>query len=167
MTGNSAGNNVDHGWRPHPDFSSLSIDELAAEEAIINDRIKCAVRDDDEERWSWYRDQMRLLNAEKARRNGTANGTESHQEEKAKPSLWAKAKAAPDFCAEEDKEIEGHAKDLLFPSTITVIAAPRGIGKTLVLHDLAVAMAKGEYFRGEKVNSLRGCSLTGITRASW
>ena len=83
------------------------------------------------------------------------NGAETHREEKAKPSPWTKAKSAPDFCAEEDKEIEGYAKALLYPETITVIAAPRGIGKTLVLHALAVAIAKGEYFRGEKVNSLR------------
>ena len=44
---------------------------------------------------------------------------------------------------------------MVVPGAITVIAAPRGIGKTLVLHALGVAMAKGQYFRGEKVNVLR------------
>src|SRR5215468_1113793 len=61
------------GWREHPDFPSLSDAELAAEEAIISDRIKWAVEDADNERWGWYRDQLRLLNAEKARRNGGSN----------------------------------------------------------------------------------------------
>ena len=65
------------GWREHPDFPSLSDAELAAEEAIINDRIKWAVEDADEERWGWYRDQMRLLNAERARRNGGVNSYNS------------------------------------------------------------------------------------------
>src|SRR5215831_17364326 len=65
------------GWREHPDFQSLSPAELAAEEAIINDRIKWAVEDADEERWGWYRDQMRLLNAERARRNGGVNSYNS------------------------------------------------------------------------------------------
>src|SRR5215468_5864122 len=74
---NAAANGVDRGWRQHPDFSSLSNAELAAEEAIINDRIKWAVEDADEERWGWYRDQMRLLNAERARRNGGVNSYNS------------------------------------------------------------------------------------------
>ena len=65
------------GWREHPDFPSLSDAELAAEEAIISDRIKWAVEDADEERWGWYRDQLRLLNAERARRNEEVNSYNS------------------------------------------------------------------------------------------
>src|SRR5215510_12655865 len=65
------------GWREHPDFPSLSDAELAAEETIISDRIKWAVEDADEERWGWYRDQLRLLNAERARRNEEVNSYNS------------------------------------------------------------------------------------------
>jgi len=73
-----AGNGVNRGWREHPDFSSLTDSELAAEEAIINDRIKWAVEDADEERWGWYRDEMQLLNAERTRRNGGVNSYNSY-----------------------------------------------------------------------------------------
>src|SRR5215468_8667787 len=61
------------GWREHPDFQSLSDAELIAEEAIINDRIKWAVEDKDEERWGWYKVEMGLLNIERAKRNGGSN----------------------------------------------------------------------------------------------
>src|SRR5262245_39591249 len=78
------------GWREHPEFPSLSDAELAAEEAIINDRIKWAVEDADEERWGWYRDQMRLLNAERARRNrgvNSYNSFNSYSVQEKKPVL--------------------------------------------------------------------------------
>jgi putative DNA primase/helicase len=68
---------------------------------------------------------------------------------------WDKAQAAPDFCSEEEKNVDGLAKDLIVPGAITNVAAPRGIGKTLVAHAVGVAMAKGGYFRGEKINALR------------
>ena len=98
-----------------------------------------------------YRDKSYSTGGEQSETSSSAG----EPSQKGKVSAWDKAKAAPDFCAEEDKEIAGYAKALLYPETITTIAAPRGIGKTLVLHALAVAIAKGEYFRGEKVNSLR------------
>jgi hypothetical protein len=68
---------------------------------------------------------------------------------------WDFAKPAPDFLAEEEKEFEGLAKDLLAPGAITLIAAPRGLGKTQVSHALAVALATGGVFRGERVQSVR------------
>jgi AAA domain len=80
--------------------------------------------------------------------------TES-REEKTKPSPWAKAKDAPTFLSEPDTEIKGVAKDLIVPGTISILAAPRGIGKTLVAHAAAVAMAKGGEFRGEHIDPLR------------
>src|SRR5262245_35477391 len=63
----------DTGWREHPDFANLSDDELAAEDAIIRNRIKWAVEDEDRERWHWYKDQMSLLNIERARRKKGGN----------------------------------------------------------------------------------------------
>lgn len=68
---------------------------------------------------------------------------------------WAHAKDAPSFLAEEEKEFEGLAKDIVAPGAITLIASPRGDGKTLVLHALAVALATGGVFRGEKVSPAR------------
>jgi len=68
---------------------------------------------------------------------------------------WARAKDAPTFVAEEDKEFTGLAKDLLVPGAVTLIASPRGIGKTQVSHALGVALATGGIFRGEQVQPAR------------
>jgi hypothetical protein len=68
---------------------------------------------------------------------------------------WAQAKDAPSFLAEEEKEFQGLAKDLLAPGAITLLAAPRGLGKTQVCHSVAVALATGGQFRGEQVQSVR------------
>lgn len=68
---------------------------------------------------------------------------------------WDFAKPAPDFLAEEEKEFQGLAKDLLAPGAVTLLAAPRGLGKTQVSHALAVALATGGVFRGERVHPVR------------
>ena len=69
--------------------------------------------------------------------------------------VWAKALDAPTFLAQPIIKIQGLAKDLIVPGQITLIASPRGIGKTLVGHAVAVAMATGGKFRGEAQNPLR------------
>jgi hypothetical protein len=74
-------------------------------------------------------------------------------EEKQNP--WAFAKDAPTFLAEQEKEFKGIAKDLLAPGAVTLMAAPRGVGKTQVSHALAVAVATGGFFRNERVDPLR------------
>jgi len=70
-------------------------------------------------------------------------------------SPWRHAKDAPSWLAEPEVEFEGLAKDLIAPGVITLIASPRGLGKTQVSHALAVALATGGIFRGERVKSVR------------
>jgi hypothetical protein len=91
----------------------------------------------------------------KEHRPTTADSQADRSEPNQRNGAWDKAQPAPDFCAEEDKNIEGLAKDLVVPGAITNVAAPRGIGKTLVAHAVGVAMAKGGKFRGQKINPLR------------
>jgi hypothetical protein len=68
---------------------------------------------------------------------------------------WEHAMDVASFLNQEDEEFKGLAKDILAPGAITLIASPRGLGKTMVAHALAVALAKGGVFRGEKVEPLR------------
>jgi AAA domain len=145
MTADGAGNGVDHGWREHPDFLSLSDDELAAEEAIINDRIKWAVEDGDEERWNWYKLEMRLLNAEKARRNGGSQFVSSPKENKPCAinfplQTWG-AFLKTDF-AELPYTIEGLAPD----SGLVAFHGRGKDGKTTFLIHACRAIASGQPF---------------------
>jgi hypothetical protein len=43
---------------------------------------------------------------------------------------WLRAQDAPSFLARKKKKFEGLANDLLAPGAITLLSAPRGIGKT-------------------------------------
>jgi hypothetical protein len=64
---------------------------------------------------------------------------------------WDNAKPAPFFLAQKEKQFQGIVQDLLSPGAVTLISAPRGLGKTHVAHALAVSLARGERFRGEKM----------------
>jgi hypothetical protein len=68
---------------------------------------------------------------------------------------WERARPAPAFLAQREEKFQGIAKDLLAPGAITLIAAPRGLGKTQFSHALAVALATGGEFRGERVGQTR------------
>jgi 5S rRNA maturation endonuclease (ribonuclease M5) len=74
--------------------------------------------------------------------------------EKAK-SPWQRIKSVREFLAEPERPFEGLAKDLLAPGAITILSAPKGLGKTQVALALAVALATGGIFRGERVKSVR------------
>jgi hypothetical protein len=68
---------------------------------------------------------------------------------------WRHAQDAPSFLAMQETEFEGLANELLAPGSITVVAAPRGIGKTHASHALAVELATGGEFRGKPVKPVR------------
>jgi hypothetical protein len=63
----------DTGWGPHPDYSSYSDAYLDLEQGTVQDKIGWAKEDGDELRAIYFEDRMRLLNAERGRRNGGAN----------------------------------------------------------------------------------------------
>jgi hypothetical protein len=83
---------------------------------------------------------------------GDEEGRNAHQESS---SPWVRAKSAPDFLAEPEEEFRGLAKDLLAPGAITPIDSPKGIGKTQVVHAVAVSLATGGIFRGERVQPVK------------
>jgi AAA domain len=78
---------------------------------------------------------------------------QEHDEDEENP--WRHIKDAPTFLAEPSPEFEGLAKDLLAPGAITMLAAPRGLGKTHLGHALGVALATGGRFRGQPVKPVR------------
>lgn len=103
-----------------------------------------------------FNDLMRLRGVDAVKSQIEKSRESGQQKPKADSgNVWSKAKDAPTLLAEEDKEIEGLAKDLIIPGTITLMAAPRGLGKTLVAHGASVTIARGGNFRGESVTSMR------------
>jgi len=70
-------------------------------------------------------------------------------------TCWDRGQDAPQFLKGDSSENDYIARDVSAPGSITVFAAPRGLGKTHVAHCLAVAKAKGGEFRGELLCSGR------------
>lgn len=64
-------------------------------------------------------------------------------------NVWANLRPAPEFLAEQDDDISPIARDLIFPGCVTLLAAPRGIGKSMSSTCLAVALALGGRFRDD------------------
>jgi hypothetical protein len=70
-------------------------------------------------------------------------------------ACWTLGLTAADFLAQDDAEVTADAKDLVVPGCITLLAAPRSSGKSLVALYLAVALARGAVFRGQRVPKRR------------
>jgi hypothetical protein len=82
--------------------------------------------------------------------------TEASQQFECGSSLWSGAKSAVEVCQEqEDVSVPYYVEDLVVPSCLTLIAAPRGIGKSLLLNALAVKLESGAEIRGEATKPLR------------
>jgi hypothetical protein len=73
----------------------------------------------------------------------------------AKPNPWDLAKTAPDFLAEEEPAFVGILKDMLAPGVVTVLGAPRGLGKSQFSDAIAVCVTTGGVYRGEQVRPIR------------
>src|SRR5262245_11077094 len=58
-----------------------------------------------------------------------------------------------DFLSQQDPTRPALAQDLLVPGAITIIAAPRGTGKSVTALALGIAFASGGVFRGERLPS--------------
>jgi hypothetical protein len=68
---------------------------------------------------------------------------------------WAHATTAADFLLVEEAEVLADARDLVIPGCITLIAAPRSSGKTIIAEALGLALATGGLFRGERLPQRR------------
>ena len=68
--------------------------------------------------------------------------------------MW-KLQTAKDFLAEQsdDDRTDWIVPNIIAPSTVTIFVAPRGLGKSLVLHALLVAVA-GLLFLGRMVKQV-------------
>lgn len=71
------------------------------------------------------------------------------------PTCWDNAIPASAFVAQPDEGLPSLVRDLVFPGGITMLAAPRGTGKSMVGLAVAVALAKGDVFRGDQVPPAR------------
>ena len=74
----------------------------------------------------------------------------------AKPNTpWDHIEHLPDFLAHRVEMPEGLARDLLYPGGITLVAAPSGIGKSVVTHIVARELASGGLYRGQQLDKAR------------
>jgi hypothetical protein len=70
-------------------------------------------------------------------------------------AAWQRAMSAVDFVTQEEDEHQSLTADLVYPGAITILAAPRGTGKSIVALILAVAEVTGGIFRGERLQPVR------------
>jgi hypothetical protein len=84
-----------------------------------------------------------------------AADADHHEDGQAPASPWARALSAVALLAEADADVDWIARDIVAPGSITGIASPRGIGKTHVVHALAVAVATGGLYRGQHLRQGR------------
>src|SRR6185369_17714163 len=81
-------------------------------------------------------------------RQWAANEAEATSKPRRQNSPWERAVPAPELVRAEAHEPEWIAGDVLAPGSVTVLASPRGLGKTHAAHALAIAVATGGTFRG-------------------
>jgi hypothetical protein len=147
-----------------PEFSRLKAEIVArlgevivnqAEIALLNQRDRvdfhglAALRDGQVPWESYLMSVIAPLQVSMQQPRDAADATERSS------SPWEHIKPAPAFLAEPEVPFEGLAKDLLAPGAITIISAPKGLGKTQVALNLGVALATGGIFRGEVVKPVR------------
>jgi hypothetical protein len=65
---------------------------------------------------------------------------------------WDKAVPVAAFCQQEDTAVQSFVDDLIYPGAITILAAPRGTGKSMAL---ALAAAADGFFRDQLLHSRR------------
>jgi hypothetical protein len=137
----------DTGWGPHPDYSSYSDAYLDLEQGTVQDKIEWAKEDSDELRAIYFEDRMRLLNAERARRNGGANSF-PHLGDKTVRNKFQAQTWGEFIDAEPDSE-ECTIADIMPAQGLAVLG---GRGKeaksTLIIHG-ARAIANGSTFLGK------------------
>ena len=68
---------VIRGIEPHPEFSTYSDPNLELRQGLIDQKIAWAKEDCDDFAVNWYEVEMALLHAERARRNGGKNSSNS------------------------------------------------------------------------------------------
>jgi len=68
---------------------------------------------------------------------------------------WLKVTKASDFINESQETCQSLVRDFLFPESITMLSAPRGLGESHVAIALGSALAAGGRFRGEKLDKAR------------
>ena len=74
---NSRTDTENKGCDPHPDYSTYSDAHLDQEQSIVDERIRWAQEDKDPCRATYYEQRMRLLQTERARRNGHIGARDS------------------------------------------------------------------------------------------
>jgi protein gp37 len=67
-------------------------------------------------------------------------------------STWDKALSAVAFVAQPDEQHQSLVSELIYPGAITILAAPRGVGKSMTALPLAIAAATGGIFRDQMLH---------------
>jgi hypothetical protein len=71
------------------------------------------------------------------------------------PTCWDKAVPIGEFLAQQDVEYEAYIRDFVVPGAITIVAAPRGTGKSITALSMGISLANGGRFRLEAITRRR------------
>jgi RecA-family ATPase len=123
------GNGTDSGWlgyEPMPDFTDMSDARLELQQALLDENIKWAEAAGDPLLATYYRQQMRALQAERARRNGGKCFDGDVQLLK--------------FSDVQPKQLRWLWHSRIPLGKVTVLDGDPGLGKSLISIDLAACM---------------------------
>jgi hypothetical protein len=143
-------------WPQAAWFSDDAYDTFAAFRRIphVWGRIKAVGKDCRVNVWDLEKAVDAVLLAEQAAR-AREHPPGTPAPDAATPSIWEQAITVQDLLAQPDPEVVAAVRDLVIPGAITLVAAPRGSGKSLVALQLGVALATGSVFRGDCLQQRR------------
>lgn len=148
----------DLSFTPHPDPEQLSSSELKEELRLTEEKLDFAKQHDAEELLVTYLLQRaRLLRAEAQRRGllpiagdtldpslPSSLGSDVTEGYQGEGIIWAKDVPAPG----QGETIETFWGPFLFPSSLHLLAGDAGLGKTTLLYNLCIHLARGTSFAG-------------------
>lgn len=126
--------------KPHPDTERMTLSELQKRLAEIEDEFTFGKQHGAEELFlTWLVQERRIIQAGLARRQ--ENGSEQIE---AETMIWAKDVPPPGW----GEEVETLWGPFLFPRSLHLLAGDAGLGKTTLLYNHSVHLARGEPFAG-------------------
>lgn len=140
--------------KPHPDGERLTVGELRQRLSEIEDQFTFRKEHGAEEMFLiWLIQERRMLQAELERRTRGPTpipsipsrlGGDTTEGGEVESIIWAKEVSPPG----KGEEIETLWGPFLFPSSLHLLAGDAGLGKTTLLYNLCIRLARGEPFAG-------------------
>jgi hypothetical protein len=149
-------NQHENPWKECPDFSTYSDEHLTRQQNLIDENIRWAEEGGDSLLATYYGQQMRALQAERGRRNGTSDSLFSPKGEVGKATLF-KPLSASELLAREMPNIPYVLFGYIAKGILALLVAYMKTGKSTLVYRLIVCIAQGLDFLDRKTE--RGAVL--------